>query len=155
VLALIDQRFRARRREAELLSALEHYRHRGHEAMLEHLQDDRPTELFRADGTRLKDGATLEEVLAAVKRQSRDTYMPKGFPIYVDPLGLEEAGVNMATKVKKIPKDAPLAQILSGALAQLGLGYSARDGLITITSEGSVDANAREEPYQIYRRVLR
>jgi hypothetical protein len=83
----------------------------------------------------------LEQVLKFVKKASQG---PKdnGIPIYVDPVGLQEAEKTMATPVSIDAKAEPLKTSLQRLLKSVGLAYTVKDGLVTITSESSLD----EEP---------
>jgi hypothetical protein len=80
------------------------------------------------------DGITLDKFLARFK--------PLGLVVYVDPIGLEEAGVTTTTVVK-IDKTSVSAKVaLDSVLKPMGLNYSVRNGLLTITSSDEVSAAA-------------
>ena len=76
----------------------------------------------------------------------------KSVPIYVDPLGLAEAGA-IGETVRPIECDGAPAQLtLRLCLAQLGLAYVVRDGLIEVTSPGIaayLTRSARADAYQV------
>lgn len=137
---------------AQLLADLALYRDPTTEGIIETL--DRPLALTYADG------ATLEEVLKETKLHT--TGMPKlksGIPIYVDPIGLQEAEKSMTSTVRR-PLSAdtlPLGDHLRSALDSLGLGYVVKDGFLMITSKESLDAETGDatNPYLLYRDVLR
>ena len=61
----------------------------------------------------------------------------KTIPIYVDPIGLQEADKNMNSTVVMDLEGVALKTSLRLCLAQLDLTYSIRDGLLLITSEES------------------
>ena len=56
-------------------------------------------------------------------------------PIYVDPIGLQEAERTMASTVLIDLEGVELKTNFCLRLKQLGLAYSIRDGLLQITSE--------------------
>ena len=60
-----------------------------------------------------------------------------GLPIYVDPVGLNEAGKTMASPVTLDLEGVPLKTTLRLLLKQLGLTYTVKAGLLTITAESS------------------
>jgi RNA polymerase sigma factor (sigma-70 family) len=87
------------------------------------------------------EGAPLQDVLKYIKSntQSEAIELPSGIPIYVDPIGLEEAGKNLDSQIKIIVWHVPLKESLRLALDQLGLTYHVKDGLLTITSAPKAD----------------
>jgi hypothetical protein len=84
----------------------------------------------------------LEDVLKYVKQAtSSSTYA--GIPIYVDPVGLQEAEKSMTSTVRNMDVDGvPLKTTLKLLLSQLELTYHVRNGLLTITSAESADRAA-------------
>jgi hypothetical protein len=60
-----------------------------------------------------------------------------GIPIYVDPAGLNEADRTLGSPVSIDLEGVPLKTTLRLLLKQLGLTYTVKDGLVTITSESS------------------
>ena len=60
-------------------------------------------------------------------------------PIYVDPMGLQEAERTLTSTVTVNLDGVPLKTTLRLCLKQLGLTYRIRDGLLFITSEESAD----------------
>jgi hypothetical protein len=60
-------------------------------------------------------------------------------PIYVDPVGLQEAGQTMTSPVQIDAQGIPLKTSLRAALNRIGLNYLVKDGLLTITAQGSED----------------
>ncbi|MHC5542656.1 RNA polymerase sigma factor, partial [Singulisphaera rosea] len=82
----------------------------------------------------------LEEFVKYVKVQTRTSTMPKGIPIYVDPLGLQEAEKTMASTITIDLESIPLRVCVGLALKQLGLEYRVRDGVMIIGSADSENA---------------
>jgi hypothetical protein len=77
----------------------------------------------------------LEDVLKYIKSATQGPN-DNGIPIYVDPVGLNEAGKTMTSPVTLDLEGVPLGTTLRLVLKQLGLTYEVKDGLLTITSEG-------------------
>jgi hypothetical protein len=82
--------------------------------------------------------APLEDVLKFIKSSTKGDGLPNGLPIYIDPVGLQEAGKTMTSPVTVESGKAPLKDSLRTLLKALGLAYQVRDGLLTITS---IEAN--------------
>ena len=80
----------------------------------------------------------LEDVLKHMKQATATPTQP-GFPIYVDPLGMQEADKTLTSPVKIDLGRVPLKTSLRLILKQLGLTYTVKDGYLMITSEESVD----------------
>jgi len=78
----------------------------------------------------------LEEVLKYVKAMTQGAN-DNGLPIYVDPVGLNEAGKTMASPVTLDLEGVPLKTTLRLLLKQLGLTYTVKAGLLTITAVSS------------------
>jgi hypothetical protein len=78
----------------------------------------------------------LENVLKYIKltTQSEELDLPSGIPIYVDPIGLEETKNTLASPVMFAVEGIPIKDALRLVLDQLGLTYTVKDGLLTITS---------------------
>jgi len=75
----------------------------------------------------------LADVLAYIKSATagpKDT----GIPIYVDPIGLQEADITMTSPVTVDMEGVPLRQILYLLLAQLNLTYQVDHGFVFITA---------------------
>jgi hypothetical protein len=81
----------------------------------------------------------LEDVLKYIREATKAPELPDGIPIYVDPLGLQEAEKTMVSPVSFDAKDVPLRTSLSLMLKQLGLAYRVKDGLLMIVSQDSLD----------------
>ncbi|MBV8557496.1 MAG: hypothetical protein JO116_18190, partial [Planctomycetaceae bacterium] len=72
-----------------------------------------------------------------------------GIPIYVDPVGLQEAEKTMTSPVTLDLEGVPLRTTLRLLLKQLGLTYTVKDGLLTITSESSEDQPTEIRVYPV------
>ncbi|MCA1685279.1 MAG: hypothetical protein LC745_04725, partial [Planctomycetia bacterium] len=92
----------------------------------------------------------LEDLLKYVKEKTKSSEFPKGLPVYVDPVGLQEAEKTMTSPISIDLDGVPLRRTLHLALKQLGLLYKVDDGMIYITAESSEDAgplpSAIQEP---------
>ncbi len=88
-----------------------------------------------------KDDTPLEDVLKYMKSETPSKEFPNGIPIYVDPVGLQEAEKTMTSPVTIDLEGVPLKTTLGLVLKQLGLLYSVKNGLLTITSESSEDTS--------------
>ncbi len=84
----------------------------------------------------------LEDVLKYIK-QATTTPNYAGIPIYVDPLGLQEADKTMTSTVQLDLEGIPLRRTLQLMLQQIGLVYFVDDGLLVITSQESEDQGLR------------
>ncbi len=80
------------------------------------------------------DDAPLKEVLTYIKMATSAPSYP-GIPIYVDPIGLEEAEKSLTSKVSIDLEGLPLKTTLRLCLKQLGLAYKVEDGYLRITSQ--------------------
>lgn len=101
-------------------------------AILEKLEQ--PVTMSFANETPLEDVLKYIQSATAGANDSR-------IPIYVDPVGLQQAQKTMTSPISLDLDGVPLKVTLRLALDQLGLTYTVKDGLMTITSEpGSVDA---------------
>ena len=152
VIALLVGLYAQQRRTAELRANLSLYRDPATEGIFDVL--DQPLALTYADG------AHLEAVLKEIKLRS--TGWPKlksGIPIYVDPIGLQEAEKSMTSPVRRpSPVDRlTLGEHIRSVLGPLGLGYVVKDGFLMVTSSESLDMETGDaiDPYRQYRDVLR
>jgi hypothetical protein len=78
----------------------------------------------------------LDDVLKYIK-QATTTPTFSGIPIYVDPVGLQEAERSLNSTVQIDLEGVPLRRTLQLMLAQLKLAYFVEDGILVITSEDS------------------
>jgi hypothetical protein len=90
-----------------------------------------------------KNETPLEDVIKYVRSSTKGPAFPDGLPIYVDPLGLQEAERSMNSTVTMDVSQVPLKTSLRLLLKQLGLTYQVKDGLLTITSIELAD-----QPYE-------
>ena len=79
----------------------------------------------------------LQDVLKYIKDSTQDEAagVPTGIPIYIDPIGLQDADKTEADTVMINLEGIPLKTTLKLVLHQLGLTYFVKDGLVVITSE--------------------
>jgi hypothetical protein len=90
----------------------------------------------------------LEDVLKYIK-SATSTATDNGIPIYVDPVGLQEADRTMTSPVRLDLEGVPLKMSLRLLLKQLGLTYTVKDGLLMITSEDSHDQPSELRVYPV------
>ena len=101
---------------------------------------DEPVSMSFAEDT------PLEDVLKYIK-QATTTKTYTGIPIYVDPVGLQEAEKSMTSTVRNMDLEGvPLRRTLQLLLKQLDLMYFVDDGILYITSAESEDPWARFGP---------
>jgi RNA polymerase sigma factor (sigma-70 family) len=83
----------------------------------------------------------LEDVLKYIKQttQNEKLHLASGIPIYVDPVGLQQAEKTMATPVSLDLDGVPLRRTLTLILNQVNLRYFVADGVLFITSNPSGD----------------
>lgn len=85
----------------------------------------------------------LEDVLKYIKAATAGT-SGKGVPIYVDPVGLQEAEKTMVSIVQLDLEGVPLKTTLRLLLKQLGLAYCVKDGLIFISTPSGIFQELKE-----------
>jgi Domain of unknown function (DUF4139)/N-terminal domain of unknown function (DUF4140) len=92
-----------------------------------------------------REETTLDDVMAYVKQSTKSASLPDGIPIYVDPMGLQEAEKSLTSTVRNIEfKGVPLKVGLGLLLKQLDLTYEVKGGLLTIISRESAEEQGRE-----------
>jgi RNA polymerase sigma factor (sigma-70 family) len=97
--------------------------------------------------------ASLETLLKTIKKITADeTY--SGIPIFVDPAGIRDAKVAMASEVVDIPGQQPIRIVLSDSLRSLGLMYDVRDGFLMISSRTTILEHRVEEIDRKLDRVI-
>jgi len=84
----------------------------------------------------------LEDVIKYIRSCTKSPTFSDGIPIYIDPLGLQEADKTMTSPVTIDVKEVALRTSLTLILKQIGLGYQVKDGLLSITSQESLDQAA-------------
>ncbi len=90
----------------------------------------------------------LEDVLKYIKSATQgpnDT----GIPIYVDPVGLQEAEKTMTSPITLDLEGVALKTTLRLLLKQLGMTYTVKDGMLTITAESSEDQPTEIRVYPV------
>ena len=120
-------------REARLRSALRSARNANEEAIRVAL--DQPFD------AKLIPRPTLALLLQEIKRVTRNGVLWDGIPTFVDPTGLQEAGVTMNSPVTVSSKAVPIRKALEDALGQLKLVHTIKDGYMMITSDQSLVEN--------------
>jgi hypothetical protein len=108
----------------------------GTKAILDALEKPVPMEFI--------DDTPLEDVLKYVKQVTKES-IKTGVPIYVDPIGLQEAEKSMTSTVRDIDlKGLPLSTTLPVVLKQLDMAYCVKDDILLITSNESIDMVRKE-----------
>ncbi len=90
----------------------------------------------------------LDDVLKYIKQATTTPTFP-GIPIYVDPIGLQEAERSLNSTVQIDLEGVPLKTTLRLILKQLGLAYTVKDGFMIITSEDSEDQQTEIRVYPV------
>ena len=85
----------------------------------------------------------LEDVLKYIKSATTGAN-DNGIPIYVDPVGLQEAEKTMTSPVTLDLEGVPLRITLALLLKQLGLQYKVQDGILTITLPKTEEAKPKQ-----------
>jgi Domain of unknown function (DUF4139)/N-terminal domain of unknown function (DUF4140) len=81
----------------------------------------------------------LKLVIDYIRKATKGPAFPDGIPIYIDPIGLQDADKTVADTVMINLKQVPLRTCLDLLLKQLSLTYVVHDGLLHITSTASDD----------------
>ena len=89
---------------------------------------EQPIPLQFPNGTPLDD-------LAKYLEQATTTPSYHGIPVYLDPLGLQEAECSLSSTFTIDLEGVPLTTSLGFALEQIGLTYFVKDGALVITSD--------------------
>jgi hypothetical protein len=93
----------------------------------------------------------LDEVLAYIRSANVDSD-GKPIPVYVDPIGLQEAEKSMSSKVSLNFEGVPLKSSLAYLLKQLELTYCVKSGFLQIISDSEEEAELMprfENPFLI------
>lgn len=102
-------------------------------------------------------GVPLRELIRSIEEATRGPG-GHGLPIYVDPLGLQEAEKTMDSPVTIDLDGVTLRWSLTLALRQLGLYYQVGDGLLTITSascnDGAEPPPVHDDPFLVVGHCL-
>jgi RNA polymerase sigma factor (sigma-70 family) len=102
------------------------------------------TKLDDLVAVKFHDETPLEDFLKYIKDATRTSEMKNGIPIYLDPIGLQEAEKSLTSTIQIDLEGVPLRRTLQLVLMQLGLAYMVEDGMIYITSQESYDQMALE-----------
>lgn len=94
---------------------------------------------------RFGDETPLEDVLKFIKSATKDRN-GKGIPIYLDPVGLQMAEKTATSPIILDLEGVPLKTTLSLVLAQLGLCYQVKGGVLIVTSP---DLEPEEAPLEV------
>lgn len=108
---------------------------------------DRPMDLPFAQPT------PFDAIVKHIQESTKSTELPNGVPIYIDPIGLDEAEKSMASTVKINLGGIPLRRSLALLLAQLDLRYWVDDEFLMITAAGGRVGPPNAEAIQSFRRV--
>jgi RNA polymerase sigma factor (sigma-70 family) len=98
-------------------------------------------------------GVTLEQLLKHIKQATSDQSFP-GIPIYVNPIGLQEAHQTMEAAIEVNRKQCSVREVFWSALHPLQLSYIVKDGFVIIDSRTSVTEMRVEELERKLDRVL-
>ena len=99
------------------------------------------------------DKTPLDDVLKYIKAATTSpTYT--GIPIHVEPKGLQDAKVTMASTVEFNQEGMPLRTSLYQVLKPLGLSYVVKDGFLMIDSRANVTEMRLEEVERKLDRIL-
>jgi RNA polymerase sigma factor (sigma-70 family) len=99
------------------------------------------------------DKKPLEDFLKYIKAVSSGP-TDNGIPIYVDPVGLREAGCTMISPIVVEMKQQPIRVGLRSALRQVGLAYRVDDGLLVIDAPPAILERRLEDVEAKLDRVL-
>jgi tetratricopeptide (TPR) repeat protein len=90
----------------------------------------------------------LEDAIKYIKQATQGPN-DNGIPIYIDPVGLTETEKTMQSPITMSLEGVPLRTTMRLMLKQLGLTYTVKDGLLTITSEASKDQPSEIRVYPV------
>jgi hypothetical protein len=90
----------------------------------------------------------IEDVLKYIQSATADANY-SGIPIYVDPVGLQEAEKTLQSPVTIKLDGVPLKMTLRLILKQLGLTYTVKDGFMKITNEDAEDQQTEIRVYPV------
>ena len=95
----------------------------------------------------------LDDVLKYIKAATTTPAFP-GIPIYVEPLGLQEANKSINSTIQFDREGLPLKTSLRLILKPLGLSYIVKDGFLMIDSRSAITETRVEEVERKLDRVL-
>jgi hypothetical protein len=102
---------------------------------------------------RFPEETTLEDLLKHIRTATRSPD-GKGIPVYMDPIGMQEAEKSMTSTIRIDLEGVALKTSLRLCLDQLDLSYSIRDGLLLITSKESEVSPVYQDPFLIVGHCL-
>jgi RNA polymerase sigma factor (sigma-70 family) len=88
----------------------------------------------------------LQDVVQFLQQATASETLPDGIPIYVDPVGLQEAEKTPQSPIQMYLKGVPLRRTLYLALRQLGLAYAVKDGVLYISTPDCLDEILIDSP---------
>lgn len=99
-------------------------------------------ELERPIALEFPEPTPIRDVLESIRRATEEPGR-QGIPIYLDPIGLQEAEKSPDSTVTIDVRDVPLKTALHAALRPIGMDFVVQDGLLFVTSEYETDDDAR------------
>jgi hypothetical protein len=96
----------------------------------------------------------LEDVLKHIRTVSQSWPNNSGLPIYVDPVGLQEAEQTLTSPITMELRGVPLKTTLTLLLKQLQLAYQVRGGLLFISSPRRLAQEKNPSPSQAIHEAL-
>lgn len=84
-------------------------------------------------------GTSLGSVLVHIQASTKSGALPNGIPIFIDPIGLQEAGRSLESAVTINTRGEPIEASLKAILDPLGLTFTVGQGIVSITSKESAD----------------
>jgi len=84
-------------------------------------------------------GTSLGNVLIHIKASTKSGTLPDGIPIFLDPIGLQEAGASLESTVAINTRGEPIEASLKAILDPLGLTFYVAHGLVSVTSKAGAD----------------
>ena len=85
------------------------------------------------------DGAPLDTIFARIREATKGEEFPRGFPVHINPEGLQSADKDLAAVAKINAPDRPLKESLKAILLPMGLDYYIKDGLLIVDDKDSID----------------
>jgi RNA polymerase sigma factor (sigma-70 family) len=100
-----------------------------------------------------EDTIDLDSLLKRIKQSTTDGQFP-GIPIYVDPRGMEEAGIGLM-QIVAVPRKGSVEFVLTQALRPIRLSHFVGDGFLMISSREDVNDRRLKDLDDKMDRVLR
>ena len=83
-------------------------------------------------------GVTLSQLVKRVKQQTTTPSSPGGLTVYVDPIGIQDAGLDPTSVYKIDVQNVPLGDALDSVFKPMGLKLHVRDGIAGVTGVNEV-----------------